>query len=79
MSDLVDAGGATALHDPGVIECLERALDQARAGELRSVAIAVVHRDYGMQALFHFGAAPSGMLFGSVERMRHKLHQELDE
>jgi len=66
------------LADPGVVKALEDALELARAGELGAVAIAMVHRDYGMQAGFCWGAAPSALLFGSIDRLRHKLHQDLD-
>lgn len=65
--------------DAGVVEVLERALEQARAGEISAVAIAVVFRDYAMQAHHCFGSAAAGALFGSVDRMRHKLHQTFDE
>jgi len=66
------------LARPGVIEALEKALAAARAGQVEAVAIAIVGRDYSNWAEYCLGAAPIGMLMGSVERMRHKLNLEFD-
>jgi len=60
-----------------VIATLERALELARAGELSSVAIALVHRDGCAQALWS-DAANMLLLIGSVGRLGHKLNLDLD-
>lgn len=79
MTELAGVEGVEPLVDPGVVKALEDALELAKAGDLGAVAIAMVHRDYGMQAGFCFGRAPAALLFGSIDRLRHKLHQDLDE
>lgn len=61
----------------GMVERLEQALAMAHAGELSSVAIALVHRDGATGALW--SSPPSTvLLLGSVARLAHKLNRALD-
>lgn len=66
------------LVDANVVEILERALAQAKAGEIRAAAVAVVFNDYAMQAHICWGASASSALLGSVDRLRYKMNQDLD-
>lgn len=59
-----------------VIPLLEEALRLARAGELSSVAVALVHRDGCTQSLW--SEPPSvGLLLGSVHILAHKIMEEV--
>lgn len=61
-----------------VIETLEEALAAARAGELSSVAIALVYRDGSAGALW--SDLPSRVAaLGSVSRLAHKINLEADD
>lgn len=60
-----------------VIERLEEALEQARAGKISSIALAVVYRDGTNQP--SWSDAPSiGLLTGAVSRLEWYLNQVLD-
>lgn len=60
-----------------VIAVLERALEQAKAGEISSVGLAVVYRS-GVTAQA-WSAPPSiGVLMGSAARLVYRLNQALD-
>lgn len=61
-----------------VIATLERALEQARAGDLSSVALAFVHRDGAVSA--EWSALPSRpAMLGSISRLAHKINLDADE
>lgn len=56
-----------------IVELLERKLEEAKAGQLSSVAIASVHRDGAVSG--DWSAPPSfGLLLGSVTRLGHRLN-----
>jgi len=60
-----------------VVAVLERALEQARAGEISSVGLAVVYRDGSTQQAW--SSPPSiGTLIGSTARLVYRLNQALD-
>ena len=60
-----------------IIERLEEALSKARAGEVSSVAIALVYRDGCIEG--SWSAPPShGLLLGSVNRLAYRINQVLD-
>jgi hypothetical protein len=60
-----------------IIEVLRRALEKAEAGELSSVAIAMVYRDGCTGA--SWSSAPSlALLLGSVARLSHILARKMD-
>lgn len=62
---------------PGLVELVEQVRDLVAAGGVSSVAVAIVHRDGTMQALWT--EAPSmGLLIGSATRLVHKLNMDLD-
>lgn len=61
-----------------VIATLERALRQARDGELSSVALAFVHRDGAVSA--EWSSLPSRpAMLGSISRLAHKINLDADE
>lgn len=61
-----------------VIETLEEALALAKAGDLSSVALAMVHRD-GTTS-FSYSELPSrGTMVGSVTRLQHYLIQGFED
>lgn len=61
-----------------IIPLLEQALEQARAGELSSVALAKVYRDgSGGHAYSH--APSAGLLIGTITRMQAALIRFADE
>lgn len=76
MADLHAIDPEPAAQD--VIATLERALAQARAGELSSVAVAAVYRDGAVGAEWSTLPSRAAML-GSVSRLAHKLNVEADE
>lgn len=60
-----------------IIERLEEALEEARAGKLSSVAIAFVYRDGCVGG--SWSTPPShGLLLGSVSRLAYRINQVLD-
>lgn len=62
----------------GIVETLEDWLERAKAGEVSSVAIAIVNRDGS--ASTEWSDAPSQvLLIGAVSRLQWRLNQELDE
>lgn len=60
-----------------VVEALRTALDKAEAGELSSVAIAVVYRD-GVTGRFISKPPSLGLLLGSVTRLAHLISRQMD-
>lgn len=62
---------------PDVVEHLEEALEQARKGELSSVAIATVYRD-GTTSRAWSSAPSLSLLIGSVARLEAALIREAD-
>ena len=61
-----------------IVERLEEVLEQARAGALSSIAIAVVERDGSTGGAW--SDAPSmPLLLGSVIRLAHRLNLRMDE
>ena len=61
-----------------VIVTLERALEQARAGVLSSVALAFVHRDGAVSAEWS-GLPWRPAMLGSISRLAHKINLDADE
>jgi len=55
-----------------IIELLEYALVEARAGRLSSIAIATVDRD-GCTESAHSAPPSYGLLIGAVARLQHRL------
>lgn len=63
---------------PDLVETLEEALAKAKAGELSSVALAVVYRDGCIN--WAWSTPPSfGLLLGAVNRLAHKLNVSKDD
>lgn len=60
-----------------VVPALERALEMARAGEVSSVAVALVLRD-GTSDAIRSNAPNMVTLLGATSRLTHKLHADLD-
>ena len=63
---------------PDLIATLERALEQARAGDLSSVALAFVHRDGAVSAEWSTLPSRPAML-GSISRLAHRINLDADE
>jgi len=64
-------------HSEAVVPALERALEMARAGDVSSVAIAIVLRDGTSDAIW--SDAPNMVtLIGATARLSHKLHLDVD-
>lgn len=63
--------------NPGVVEALEDILARAKAGDLSSVAIAVVYRD-GSTGDAWSEPASIGTLIGAVTILQHRLCGTLD-
>jgi hypothetical protein len=63
---------------PDLVQTLEEALAKAKAGELSSVAIAVVYRSGCIN--WAWSTPPSfGLLLGAVHRMAHRMNLTKDE
>jgi glycogen debranching enzyme len=61
-----------------VVELLEEALAQAKAGEFSSIAFAGVYRNGCTQQAW--SSAPSvSLLLGSVSRLEYRLNQFIDQ
>lgn len=61
-----------------VIERLEAALEQAKAGKISAIAIAVVMDDDAMNCAWS-DSENVGLLVGSVARLQHRLNRSVDE
>lgn len=77
MSDVVSLRAAESVADPDVIESLERALEMARSGELRSVAI--VGDLTGGRTLTDFATRDMGMLIGHLTLVQHTVCARMRE
>ena len=79
-----DAGETPSLHllysEPlgtDVVERLEEVLEKARAGEISSVAIAVVDRT-GTTRHNYSGMPSLALMLGSISRLAHALNLKQD-
>lgn len=62
----------------GVVERLEEALEKARAGEISSIALAVVYRDGSVSG--SWSDAPNRMLLlGSLSRLAYRVNLDGDQ
>jgi hypothetical protein len=65
-------------HGEGLEALLEKTLEEVRAGEVSSLAIAIVYRSGILGAKWSHW--PSfGMILGAVERLKWKLQQAQDD
>lgn len=62
----------------GIVELLERYLEDAKAGKLSSLAIAAVDREGCMDCGWSL-APPAGLLMGAIARLQHLYNRRQDE
>lgn len=75
MVDLIAIEPETV--DSGIVELLEGALAQAKAGEIASLGLAIVYMSGVAGAKWTTGGSFIRIL-GAVDRLRHKLNLEMD-
>ncbi len=64
--------------NPEAIEALEKALEQAKAGEIKGIAIAKMHHD-NLASFVVYGDAISYQLIGALDRAKNSIHVVMDD
>lgn len=75
MASLISIDAEPAGGD--VVERIEEVLAMARAGELSSIAMALVYRD-GSIGHCRSRAPSRGLMLGALSRCMHKLNEAMD-
>lgn len=80
MSEIVSLYGQTVPQErvvrAGVVEALERALEQARSGEVQGIALAMLHAD-GLGSYALCGCVGAYSLLGAATAVRDALSEEV--
>lgn len=80
MSEVVSLFGEAVPQDrtvrEGVVEALERALEQARSGEVQGIALALLHAD-GLGSYALCGCVGAYSLLGAATAVRDALSDEV--